>query len=186
MSEDWPQSLGLKGITLESIVFSNVRGVSRIWFLDQSLDNGQERKAAMKYCDWVGNTIACFVLLSQQDFWLRPVFLKPKMWKTSRSSSADSIKRKLLVMVSICQGQRIKWVPWIWGNLVNIACCRKVEPYRNDRVWALKTGHHPGQHPSPTYLLHLLPQPVLFLLVRIRFHVAGPFFLSSSERWNCP
>ena len=138
------------GIILELIVFSDVRGVNSIWFLDQSLDNGQERRATMKYCDWVGNTVACFVLLSPRTFGSVLFFSSQICEKPQEVFLSSCLPRKLLVMVTICQGQRIKWVPWVWGSLINTACCRKAEPYRIDRVWALKTGHRPGQPQSPS------------------------------------
>lgn len=81
---------------------------------------GQERRAATKYCDWVGNTVACFVLLFLAGPLAQFCSSQAKNLKNlKRPSSADSIKRKLLVRVRICQGQEIKWVPWVWDSLVN-------------------------------------------------------------------
>lgn len=148
---------------------------------------GQERKATTKYCDWVGNTVASFVLFSAGPL-AQSYFSQAKYVKNfKRPSSADSNKRKLLVRVRICRRQGIRWVPRVWESLVSRACCRKADPYGNDRIWALKTDHCSGQHPTLSIPSASASPINFFLLVRIRFHIAGPFFLSSSsESWNCP
>lgn len=119
MSKDRPQSLGLMGTPWREKC-SQMLGVS----IESDFRTrhrtmiGQERRAATKYCDWVGNTVACFVLLFSAGPLAQSCFSQAKYVKNlKRPSSADSIKRKLLVRIRICQGQGIKWVPWVWERL---------------------------------------------------------------------
>lgn len=160
MSEDQLQSLGLIGTTLEGKVFSNVRGVSRIDFRTRL----GKRKAATQYRDWVGNTIVYFVLLFSAGPLALSYFSQAKYVKNlKRPSSADSIKRKLLVRVRIWQGQGIKWVLWLWESLL-----QKGRALQKRQGLGLENGSSPWPASIPKHAFYTCFSNQFFLVGQVQ------------------